>query len=240
MIHLHTDPAYHRYFDLFAWTAGAAGGWAVSRWRLQEARSALPQTTSYWVCLAVGALVGAYLAGPLPLILQGQVSISHSVAGALAGAIVGVEAYKLSAGLKQSTGGVFVPAFAIGIVIGRWGCLFAGLSDYTYGKPTRFAWGVDLGDSVARHPVQIYESLSMLAFLAVYLASLARRERWAMREGFYWMTAYYGAQRFLWEFLKPYPTILGPLNPYHFICVGLVVYGCIGIVRSRRLAAAAA
>jgi hypothetical protein len=240
VIQLHTDPNYHRLFDLAAWTSGAVGGWAVSRWRLREARSALPQSSGYWLCLVLGAIAGAYFAGALPLLMQGQASLSHSVAGALAGAIVGVEAYKLGAGLKHSTGGVFVPAFAIGIVVGRWGCLFSGLPDYTYGTPTQLPWGVDLGDGVARHPVQVYESLSMLAFLAVYIAGLAGRSRWAMREGFYWMTAWYGAQRFLWEFLKPYPTLLGPLNSYHFICLGLVAYGCIGIVRSRRLAAAPA
>jgi hypothetical protein len=240
VIHIHTDASFHRYFDLLAWTSGAIGGWAVSRWRLGDARSVLPQSLGYWLCLALGAIAGAYLAGPLPLILRGQVSISHSIAGALAGAIVGVECYKLCAGIKQSTGGVFVPAFAIGIIVGRWGCLFAGLPDYTYGTPTNLPWGVDLGDGIARHPVQIYESLSMLAFLCVYLLALERRDPWAMREGFYWMTAWYGAQRFLWEFLKPYPTILGPLNPFHIICVGLVIYGCIGIARSRRLAAATA
>ena len=28
------------------------------------------------------------------------------------------------------------------------------------------------------------------------------------------------AQRFLWEFLKPYQTLLGPFNLFHFICAG--------------------
>ena len=48
----------------------------------------------------------------------------------------------------------------LGIIVGRWGCLFAGLADQTFGVPTGLPWGVDLGDGVPRHPVQIYESLA--------------------------------------------------------------------------------
>ena len=64
-----------------------------------------------------------------------------------------------------------------GIVIWRWGCLFAGLSDRTYGVPTSLPWAVDLGDVIGRHPFEIYESLAMLAFLLVYLIALVRRRR---------------------------------------------------------------
>jgi phosphatidylglycerol:prolipoprotein diacylglycerol transferase len=149
------------------------------------------------------------------------------VAGALAGAIIGVEAYKRARGLRGSTGGVFVGPFALGVVIGRLGCLLSGLADGTYGVPTRLPWAVELGDGVGRHPVQLYESLAMAGFLAVYLAALSRRRDWAMRRGFYALCIAYGAQRFAWEFLKPYPAVIGPFNLFHILCGGLVAYGCI-------------
>jgi prolipoprotein diacylglyceryltransferase len=110
-------------------------------------------------------------------------------------------------------------------VIGRLGCFFAGLVDDTYGVPTRLPWAVDLGDGVPRHPVQLYESASMALFLAVYLAGLARRAPWAMRRGFYVMCFWYGLQRFGWEFLKPYPRLIGPFNLFHLLCAGLMAYG---------------
>ena len=48
------------------------------------------------------------------------------------------------------------------------------------------------------------------------------------------MTGWYGAQRFLWEFFKPYGQIIGPLNIFHFVCAALVVYAFTMIMRSQR------
>ena len=39
------------------------------------------------------------------------------------------------------------------------------------------------------------------------------------------MIIFYACQRFVWEFLKPYPAVLGPLNLFHFLMLGLVAYG---------------
>lgn len=234
MIAIHADPDAHRVFDFAAWTLALAAGWSASRWRLSEARMKFPREGGYIISLGLGAIAGAYIAGSLPSLMQGQGSLSHSVAGALAGAILAVEMYKAARGIRQSTGAVFVAPFAVGIVVGRFGCLFSGLADGTYGTPTALPWGIDLGDGIVRHPVQIYESGSMLAFLAAYLIGLARRWDWAMKFGFYAMAIAYGAQRFVWEFFKPYPTILGPFNLFHLISLGLVVYGCVWIARARR------
>ena len=118
--------------------------------------------------------------------------------------------------------------------IGRLGCLFAGVKDNTYGSPTRLPWAVELGDGIGRHPVQVYESLAMLAFLGLYLSGLAGRAPWAMRRGFYAFAIWYGAQRFLWEFLKPYPRLLGPLDLFQLIGVGLIVYGWVYWTRDLR------
>jgi prolipoprotein diacylglyceryltransferase len=67
----------------------------------------------------------------------------------------------------------------------------------------------------------------MALFLAVYIAGLAVRAPWAMRRAFYGLCIWYGVQRFAWEFLKPYPSVLGPLNLFHMLCGGLVVYGVV-------------
>jgi prolipoprotein diacylglyceryltransferase len=55
-----------------------------------------------------------------------------------------------------------------------------------------------------------------------------------MQDGFYWMAIAYGAQRFVWEFLKPYPPLAGPLNHFHLLCLVLVTYGVLMLRRSHR------
>ena len=229
MIVVPTAQWAHLVCDAVGWAASALFGVALFRWRLRADTERVAARTGpgYFLALAGGAVAGAWLLGSGNTLRMAAPTLSHSVAGALAGAIVGVEAYKLACGIRGSTGTPFVGPFALGIVIGRWGCLFAGLPDGTYGTPTRLPWAVDLGDGIGRHPVEIYESLAMAAFLIVFARGLARREAWAFRRSFYVMAAWYGVQRFAWEFLKPYPTVLGPLNIFHLLCLGLVAYGCL-------------
>ena len=137
------------------------------RWRLSGVARGVAEKVQggYFAALAAGAVLGAWASGSFNTLREHQPALSHSVAGALIGAIIGVEIYKLIKGVKGSTGGVFVGSFTLGVIVGRLGCFFAGFADDTYGTPTHFPWGVDLGDGVSRHPVQIYESASMALFL---------------------------------------------------------------------------
>jgi hypothetical protein len=227
VIHVPTAPWAHTVFDLAAWATGAGVGYALYRWRLAERVRQVATITGpgYLISLAGGAGVGAWVSGSLNTLRETAPAISHSVAGALVGAILAVEVYKLVRGLRGSTGVIFVGSFATGVAVGRWGCLFTGLPDRTYGVPTTLPWGVDLGDGVARQPVQVYESLAMALFVAAFVLGLRVRASWAMRRGFYVLAAWYGAQRFVWEFLKPYPPVIGPFNLFHILCAGLVLYG---------------
>jgi len=225
----------HVAFEVAAWLAGLGLSVALYRWRLAGIAqdNASKVDGGYFVALVVGAIPVAWLAGSLNTLRLAVPSLSHSVAGALVGAIVGVEIYKAIRGVRGSTGGAFAGPFSLGVVIGRLGCFFAGTADGTYGLPTRLPWGVNLGDHVARHPVQLYESASMALFLAAYLIGLQHRADWAMRRGFYAMCMAYGLQRFVWEFLKPYPKLIGPFNIFHMLCLGLVAYGWLYSRRER-------
>lgn len=91
---------------------------------------------SYYRALALGAVLGAWLVGSLNT-MPSTFTASHSVAGALAGGIVSVEAWKWRRGVRGSTGGSFVLPLTLGIMIGRLGCLFSGFPDFTYGVPTQ-------------------------------------------------------------------------------------------------------
>jgi phosphatidylglycerol---prolipoprotein diacylglyceryl transferase len=205
----------------------------VWRLRAQAAEVAARIGPLYVVALALGAIAGAWGFGSWNTALTAVPHPSHSVAGALAGGIFGVELYKAARGITGSTGAIWVGPLALGIAVGRWGCLFAGLPDETYGTPTSLPWGVDLGDGVPRHPVQVYESLAMLVFLAVYLVALARRAAWTRGRAFYVFVFFYAAQRFVWEFFKPYPDVIGPLDLFQLLALAMIIYALVFDARAR-------
>lgn len=224
-----TQTGIHLVFDLAASLSAALLTVLVYSWRLRPVvdRTVGKAGPGYVAAVLIGAALGGYGFGSLNLLLSGLPGVGRSIVGALAGAILTVELYKLNRGIRGSTGLVFVFAFATTVTVGRWGCYFSGMPDQTYGIATALPWGVDFGDGILRHPVQLYESGSMALFLAAALTLVSRRSAWFMTKGFYFMTGFYAAQRFLWEFLKPYAAIAGPLNLFHMICLALLVYSAI-------------
>ena len=231
-----TSSHIHILFDLLAWGAALLLARTLYSWRLAEAAAGIARVTGpgYAAALAFGAIAGAWGFGSINTGVAAVPHASHSIAGGLAGAIVAVEAFKAARGIGVSTGAIWVGPLALGIAVGRWGCLFAGLPDETFGLPTSLPWGVDLGDGVARHPVQVYESLAMLAFLACYLGALARRAAWTQGRAFYLFVLFYAAQRFAWEFWKPYPDLLGPLNLFQLLALAMIAYALAFDARARR------
>ena len=204
---------------------------AVFRWVPIAAPAAPAQPWQshplYLAAASLGATVGAYLVGSANLWLTGIDGLARSIEGALAGGIVAIEVLKASAGVRGSTGLRFVAPLAAAIAVGRIGCFLAGLDDMTYGTPTSLPWGVDFGDGVPRHPVQLYESAAMAVFLVAFVGAGWRENAIVPRVGFYLFVAFYAAQRFLWEFLKPYGTVLGPFNLFHLVSAALLIYAVV-------------
>lgn len=215
----------HTLFDIAAWLAAAVAVYWLSRQRLEfPAQSFEP---SYIAALVFGAGLGAYLFGSANLWLSGESGIARSVEGAIAGAIVAIEIYKWSAGIATRTGARFALPLALGIAIGRLGCYFAGLDDFTYGTPTALPWAHDFGDGLLRHPVQLYESAAMAVFALIYVLAVLNRSAFVITNGFYLVLVYYGAQRFLWEFLKPYGTLIGPFTLFHLLSLSVLLYAAV-------------
>ncbi len=231
----------HGLFEALAWIAAAAIGlWVRRRYPQAAARAfGVRAYPLYLLVLWLGAVGGAYALGTVNLKLAGISADGRSILGAILGGVIVAEIYKALAGIKGSTGFVFVLPLAVAIAIGRIGCFAAGLPDYTYGMPTTLPWAVDFGDGIARHPVQLYEAIAMGAFALWFDLWLKRRPDAAAAWGFYVFVAFYAAQRFLWEFLKPYPTVLGPLNVFHLACLGLVIYALAMLRRARGIHAVA-
>lgn len=223
----------HLTFDILAAvTALGLAAW-VRRWRLSDRPETplRPGNEAYLTALSAGVVLGSYALGTGNLRMSGLPGLGRSILGALAGGILAVELYKARAGIRGSTGLIFVPVFAALVAVGRIGCALSGLEDQTYGTPTTLPWGHDFGDGVLRHPVAAYESLAMAGFLLVALWALARRNPLMMTKGFYLLVGFYALQRFAWEFLKPYAPVLGPLNLFHLTCLALLAYAGVNLAR---------
>jgi phosphatidylglycerol---prolipoprotein diacylglyceryl transferase len=219
----------HAVFDVIAW---ACAGLSIY-WVTRRLGSLLPPSPAgdwhYIAVLVFGAGVGAVAFGSANLWLSQQPGFARSIEGAIAGGILAVELYKRSAGITARTGARFALPLAVGVAVGRIGCYLAGLDDFTYGTPTTLPWGHDFGDGIARHPVQLYESAAMAAFAVYYVVRLRRNDRFVIENGFYLAVGYYGLQRFLWEFIKPYGALIGPFTLFHILSFLIFLYAVVMI-----------
>ena len=104
---------------------------------------------------------------------------------------------------------VFAPGIALGHVIGRFGCLFAGCC---YGKPTTKPWGITFTDPYAAsyvgtplgvplHPTQLYEAGAELLILIVLLVTERKGRPFAGRTFWLYMLLY-SITRFIIEFYR--------------------------------------
>ena len=219
----------HVVIDAIAWLAA---GLALA-WLTRGAHVRFPAAPAvdfiYIAVLMFGAGLGAVAFGTANLWLSQQAGIARSIEGAVAGGIFAIELFKRSAGIRARTGARFALPLAVGVAVGRIGCFFAGLDDFTYGMPTALPWGYDFGDRVLCHPVQLYESAAMAAFAVVYVLRALRNDRFVIDNGFYLAVGFYGAQRFLWEFIKPYGTLVGPFTLFHMLSAAIFVYAVVMI-----------
>ncbi|HTG16849.1 MAG TPA: prolipoprotein diacylglyceryl transferase family protein, partial [Blastocatellia bacterium] len=136
---------------------------------------------------------------------------------------IAVEWTKRRLGIHRRTGDLFAIPLCIGIAIGRIGCFLSGLSDDTYGVETTLPWGIDFGDGIRRHPVQLYE-IAWLCVLATWLGWLARKPH---REGDLFkgfMVGYFGF-RLAIDFLKP-GVAFAWLTSIQWACVIMLLYYC--------------
>ena len=224
----------HSLFESLAWAAALAVGW----WTRRHEFAAVPLPMAgrrypvYLLVLWLGAVAGAYGLGSLNVALAGVAGEGRSILGAIVGGVIAAEIYKGVFGISGSTGAVLVLPLAVAIAIGRIGCFLAGLPDYTYGTPSDLPWGVDFGDGIPRHPVQLYESITMALFALGFFLWLRRGRSRRPAMASISSSDSMALQRFLWEFLKPYPAVVGPFNVFHLAAWALVIYAAV-MMRSR-------
>jgi phosphatidylglycerol:prolipoprotein diacylglycerol transferase len=104
---------------------------------------------------------------------------------------------------------VFAPGIALGHVIGRFGCFFAGCC---YGKPTKMPWGITFTDPFAAanvgtplgiplHPTELYEAGAELLILAVLLITERKGRPFSGRTFWLYMLLY-AISRFIIEIFR--------------------------------------
>jgi phosphatidylglycerol---prolipoprotein diacylglyceryl transferase len=209
-LHSLSGPIPHLVLEGIAYFVAARVYWAFASTQAQP-----PRILDRWLlaaCAIAGAAVGSkglHVLEHLPALWhQGRIADwlgGKSVLGGFIGGTLAVEAGKRSIGWQRSTGDAWVPALALGLMIGRVGCQLSGLWDETCGTPTALPWGWDYGDGVPRHPAALYEIVLVgLAWLGV--------SRWRDAPPgarFATFLAAYCTIRFALEFLKP---PFGPLT----------------------------
>ena len=161
----------HLFFDLLAYAIGTLLVWKVFT-KDKEAIESENLRYFYYTTLLTGAFLGAFVLGTLNTYYSLTAStfiLGKSILGAIVGATLFAEIFKKITKIEGSTGAYFVPSLVVGIAIGRVGCFLSGLEDYTYGIETTFWTGYDFGDGLLRHPVQLYESLTMVLFFGYLL-----------------------------------------------------------------------
>ena len=132
---------------------------------------------------------------------------NRSVLGGLLGAWLGVHVTKRLVGYRVRTGDLFAPAVALGMAVGRVGCLLTELP----GTPTGSSYGITLdGATAARlgapagvplHPSFAYEiAFHLAAFLVLWL--WLRHRPLAPGETLTLYLAGYGLARFAVEFVR--------------------------------------
>ncbi len=199
----------------------------------RKSKSKTDLKTSLAVLLGaiVGALIGSKIIGNLEnpaLLFSGNLTFqqfwtNNTIVGGLAFGLLGVELAKKVVGHKESTGDIMVFPLILAMIVGRIGCFFTGIYEQTYGIPTTFFLGMDLGDGLHRHPVAIYE----IGFLILLWIILNRfKKNWTYPSGFLFqvfMLSYFSF-RFLLDFIKPRNEILLSLGAIQITCLLMIFY----------------
>jgi phosphatidylglycerol:prolipoprotein diacylglycerol transferase len=129
-----------------------------------------------------------------------------------------------------TTADLYAPGIALGHVIGRMGCFFAGCC---WGKPTNLPWAITFTDPTAAmnvgtplniplHPTQLYEAGAELLILGLLLSTERRGGYFAGRTFWLYMLLY-AISRFIIEFYRDDPRgVMFGMSTSQFVSVLLV------------------
>jgi phosphatidylglycerol:prolipoprotein diacylglycerol transferase len=189
-----------------------------------------------WLSALVGAFAGAKL---VYILAEGWLSMGHpdlvlrwltgkSVLGALLGGYASVEIAKKHLGYRSATGDWFAMMVPFGIAWGRVGCWFNGCCQGQVVDHVHW-WTVKDAGGVPRWPsVPIEGVFNLIAGVSLIL--LRRQQRFPGNLFHLYLMAY-GTFRFVHEFYRDTPRMVGPFSGYAIAALALV---CLGAIRFKQ------
>jgi len=198
--------------------------------------------------ILIGALIGAFIGSRLIAALEDPslflnppsflyYYLNKTILGGIAGGILGVELFKKIAGITAWTGDRTLVPLGVAIIIGRIGCFFTGVADGTVGGPCTYAWCLEQGDGILRHPNSLYEIAFVTLFLVVYFAAQHFKPRvlhfiLETRGAFFRLFIVdYFSLRFFIEFLKETHPLLWGLNSIQIVCLLFIIWYMRDLIR---------
>lgn len=207
-------------------TLGIFTGFRYFLWQRKRYGDTLEQTHRVWIVIAAtfGAVAGSRLLGALenPAALHASAHgwwyalQQKTLVGGLLGGLWAVEFAKKLLGQRQRSGDLFVYPLLLAMLIGRVGCFSMGVYEQTFGLPTQWPTGINLGDGLLRHPVALYE-MAFLVLLWIWLKKIQP----ALPAGalFRRFMLAYLAFRFFLDFIKPHYAYGGWLSAIQIACL---------------------
>jgi phosphatidylglycerol:prolipoprotein diacylglycerol transferase len=200
------------------------------------------------IWIIVSALVGAKLLllivdrDKFPMTSAGMMDLVRS-AGVFYGGLIAAVAVALFYLWRHrmpvwTVTDVFAPGIALGHVIGRFGCLFAGCC---FGRPTTVPWAITFHNEFAAqnvgttlnvplHPTQLYEAGAELLILG-FLLLFERKGRPYPGRTFWAYMLLYAISRFVIEFYRGDPRgMVGSLTTSQFVSVLLAPLSVIMLI----------
>ena len=181
--------------------------------------------------IAIFAIVGGAIGAKLPIIIMNWNQLNASpesvnillagrtIVGGLIGGAAGTFLTKKAFKIKERLGNQIAIPVAVGMAVGRVGCLLRGCC---YGQPTNLPWGLDFGDNILRHPTQIYEFIFDL--LLVLFLGWKKARGVKPGELFKIFLNCYLSFRFLLEFIRVERVAFIGLTDFQLLCVVSLIY----------------
>ena len=212
---------------LYGWLTLGGAFVSLSLWRRLVKRD--PRLLTIYLAAMFGALLGAKL---VYLFAEGflhlgapdmwpQLATGKSILGGLLGGYAGVECAKALLGYSGATGDWFALIVPVGVSLGRVGCLASGCCQGIACQPAWFTLRDAAGQ--ARWPSVPVEISFNLAMLLVFL--WLRRTHRLPGQHFHLYLISYGAFRFLHEFVRVEPKVLGPFSGYQLAALAVLALG---------------
>lgn len=159
-----------------------------------------------------------------------QLATGKTITGGLLGGYAGVELAKRLVGYTIATGDSFAIIAPIGIILGRVGCWFHGCCR---GVVCAESWyTLRDADGISRWPSVPAEIL--FNCLALQAVLLLRKRQLYPGQHFHLYLIGYGLFRFLHEFMREEPHLVGPITGYQLAALAIVLLGVAGFARRRK------